>query len=214
MDLIDGSTAAYREVPFSLRNRSEPGTSCQQADEAKVDSVATQRYPDAIDEPVASNSSIQSRVYLYQLLLYIQSQDTVSSRKKSRRKELKKKQTVATLPVATQRFQSQEDSGEAFDDPVASNSSIQSRDYLNQLLIYIQSQALRIQSQALRIQSQAEASRRNRKLCVSSRKLYASSRKLKHPDASYPVAVFEASAVAQSEHDNVDDITPTGGEDV
>ncbi|KZV17421.1 hypothetical protein F511_09093 [Dorcoceras hygrometricum] len=66
---------------------------------------------------------------------------------------------VATLPVATQRFQSQEDSGEAFGQPDASNSSIQSRDYLNQLLIYIQSQALRIQSQALRIQSQAEASR-------------------------------------------------------
>ncbi|KZT76471.1 hypothetical protein F511_46505 [Dorcoceras hygrometricum] len=33
---------------------------------------------------------------------------------------------VATLPVATQSIQSQEDSGEAFDDPVASNSSIQS----------------------------------------------------------------------------------------
>ncbi|KZV45159.1 hypothetical protein F511_22361 [Dorcoceras hygrometricum] len=31
------------------------------ADEATVDSVATQRYPDAIDEPDASNSSIQSK---------------------------------------------------------------------------------------------------------------------------------------------------------
>ncbi|KZV26000.1 hypothetical protein F511_23011 [Dorcoceras hygrometricum] len=52
------------------------------ADEATMDSVATQRYPDAIDEPDASNSSIQSRAYLNQLLLYIQSRATVSSRKK------------------------------------------------------------------------------------------------------------------------------------
>ncbi|KZV26663.1 hypothetical protein F511_34753 [Dorcoceras hygrometricum] len=44
------------------------------ADEATVDSVATQRYPDAIDEPDASNSSIQSRAYLNQLLLINQSQ--------------------------------------------------------------------------------------------------------------------------------------------
>ncbi|KZV56219.1 hypothetical protein F511_13823 [Dorcoceras hygrometricum] len=80
--------------------------------EATVDPVATQRFPDAvfwsnqtqedksivveedsgeaIDKPDASNSSIQSRAYLNQLLLYIQSRDTVSSRKKSRRKEKKK----------------------------------------------------------------------------------------------------------------------------
>ncbi|KZV13886.1 hypothetical protein F511_44876 [Dorcoceras hygrometricum] len=36
--------------------------------------VATQRYPVAIDEPVASNSSIQSRAYMNQLLLLNQSQ--------------------------------------------------------------------------------------------------------------------------------------------
>ncbi|KZV20940.1 transcription factor GAMYB-like [Dorcoceras hygrometricum] len=30
VDLIGVITAVYREVPFSLRNRSEPGTSCQQ----------------------------------------------------------------------------------------------------------------------------------------------------------------------------------------
>ncbi|KZV47474.1 hypothetical protein F511_29511 [Dorcoceras hygrometricum] len=44
------------------------------ADEATVDSVATQRYPDAIDEPDASNSSTQLRAYLNQLLLINQSQ--------------------------------------------------------------------------------------------------------------------------------------------
>ncbi|KZV54034.1 hypothetical protein F511_39876 [Dorcoceras hygrometricum] len=35
----------------------------------------------------------------------------------------------------------EEDSGKAFDEPDASNSSIQSRAYLNQLLLYIQSRA-------------------------------------------------------------------------
>ncbi|KZV26404.1 TMV resistance protein N-like [Dorcoceras hygrometricum] len=45
---------------------------------------------EAFGQPDASNSSIQSRAYLYQLLLYIQSRATVSSRKKSRRKESKK----------------------------------------------------------------------------------------------------------------------------
>ncbi|KZV30036.1 hypothetical protein F511_19262 [Dorcoceras hygrometricum] len=35
VDLIEISTAAYREVPFSLRNRSEPGTSCQQRSNLK-----------------------------------------------------------------------------------------------------------------------------------------------------------------------------------
>ncbi|KZV18204.1 hypothetical protein F511_20153 [Dorcoceras hygrometricum] len=44
-------------------------------------------------------------------------------------------------PVATQSIQSQEDS-DAIDEPVASNSSIQSRAYLNQLLLLNQSQAL------------------------------------------------------------------------
>ncbi|KZV19875.1 poly [Dorcoceras hygrometricum] len=44
------------------------------ADEATMDSVAMQRYPDAIDEQDASNSSIQSRAYLNQLLLINQSQ--------------------------------------------------------------------------------------------------------------------------------------------
>ncbi|KZV53660.1 hypothetical protein F511_28099 [Dorcoceras hygrometricum] len=49
-------------------------------------------------------------------------------------------------PGATQSIQSQEDSGEAFDDPVASNSSIQSRAHMNQLLLYIFSRKLCIQS--------------------------------------------------------------------
>ncbi|KZV25893.1 hypothetical protein F511_30732 [Dorcoceras hygrometricum] len=40
----------------------------------------------------------------------------------------------------------EEDSGEAIDEPDASNSSIQSRAYLNQLLLINQSQALHIQS--------------------------------------------------------------------
>ncbi|KZV51460.1 protein IQ-DOMAIN 1-like [Dorcoceras hygrometricum] len=62
--------------------------------------------------------------------------------------------------VATQRIQTQclsiqtqedksiveEDSGESFNEPDASNSSIQSRAYLNQLLLLNQSQALHIQS--------------------------------------------------------------------
>ncbi|KZV23616.1 hypothetical protein F511_24025 [Dorcoceras hygrometricum] len=39
-------------------------------------------------------------------------------------------------------IQMQEDSGEVFDEPDASNSSIQSRAYLNQLLLINQSQAL------------------------------------------------------------------------
>ncbi|KZV27010.1 hypothetical protein F511_37301 [Dorcoceras hygrometricum] len=43
--------------------------------QATVDSVATQRFPDAVFEyPVASNSSIQSRAYMNQLLLLNQSQ--------------------------------------------------------------------------------------------------------------------------------------------
>ncbi|KZV52497.1 cohesin subunit rad21 [Dorcoceras hygrometricum] len=45
---------------------------------------------EAFDEPDASINSIHSRAYLYQLLIYIQSRATVSSRKKSRRKESKK----------------------------------------------------------------------------------------------------------------------------
>ncbi|KZT76488.1 cation/H(+) antiporter 15-like [Dorcoceras hygrometricum] len=40
----------------------------------------------------------------------------------------------------------EEDSGEAIDEPDASNSSIQSRAYMNQLLLLNQSQALHIQS--------------------------------------------------------------------
>ncbi|KZV21012.1 hypothetical protein F511_17492 [Dorcoceras hygrometricum] len=76
--------------------------------EATVDPVATQRFPDivfviqtqeesgeAFDVSDASNSSIQSRAYLNQLLLYIQSRATVSSRRKSRRKESKKEQSAA-----------------------------------------------------------------------------------------------------------------------
>ncbi|KZV25253.1 hypothetical protein F511_29665 [Dorcoceras hygrometricum] len=43
---------------------------------------------EAIGQPDASNSSIQSRAYLNQLLLYIQSRATVSSRKIPRRKEI------------------------------------------------------------------------------------------------------------------------------
>ncbi|KZV57312.1 hypothetical protein F511_38210 [Dorcoceras hygrometricum] len=55
--------------------------------------VAEEDSGEAIDQPDASNSSIQSRAYLNQLLLYIQSRATVSSRKKSRRKELKEEQS-------------------------------------------------------------------------------------------------------------------------
>ncbi|KZV26833.1 hypothetical protein F511_44820 [Dorcoceras hygrometricum] len=45
-----------------------------QQSQATVDSVATQRFPVAVFvHPVASNSSIQSRAYMYQLLLFIQS---------------------------------------------------------------------------------------------------------------------------------------------
>ncbi|KZV19741.1 receptor-like protein 12-like [Dorcoceras hygrometricum] len=53
---------------------------------------------EAIDKPDASNSSIQSRAYMNQLLLYIQSRATVSSRRKSRRK--KRRSSEALHPVA------------------------------------------------------------------------------------------------------------------
>ncbi|KZV47884.1 hypothetical protein F511_29057 [Dorcoceras hygrometricum] len=79
------------------------------ADEATVHPVATQSIQsqedsgEAFGQPDASNSSIQSRDYLNQLLLYIQSRDTVSSRKKARRKELKKKQSAPVVVMNQQR---------------------------------------------------------------------------------------------------------------
>ncbi|KZV34128.1 MORC family CW-type zinc finger protein 4-like [Dorcoceras hygrometricum] len=49
-----------------------------------------------------------------------------------------------------------------------------------------------------KIQSQATVDPDASNSSIQSRKLYAFSRKLKHPVATYPVAVFEASEVAQS----------------
>ncbi|KZT76479.1 ATP-binding cassette transporter [Dorcoceras hygrometricum] len=48
--------------------------------------------------------------------------------------------------IQSQSIVVEEDSGEAIDEPDASNSSIQSRAYMNQLLLLNQSQALHIQS--------------------------------------------------------------------
>ncbi|KZV38896.1 hypothetical protein F511_08813 [Dorcoceras hygrometricum] len=75
------------------------------ADEATGESVAAQRYPDAIDEPDASNNiAFQSRAYMNQLLLLNQvasfaySVDLVP-----RRKELKKEQSAAVVGMNQQR---------------------------------------------------------------------------------------------------------------
>ncbi|KZV49184.1 hypothetical protein F511_41924 [Dorcoceras hygrometricum] len=79
----------------------------------------------------------------------------------------------------------EEDSGEAIDEPDASNSSIQSRAYMNQLLLYIQSQALRIHSQTLRIQSQALESQTQEK------KKQAKCRNSTSRELQYPVVVMD-----------------------
>ncbi|KZV45791.1 hypothetical protein F511_35694 [Dorcoceras hygrometricum] len=175
--------------------------------EATVDPVATQRFPDAVFwsnqtqedqsivveedsgeasvKPDASNSSIQSRAYMYQLLLYIFSSeawqtdarfsrsDDSAAKQLTTYEELSKLDRFALAlkiqqedfaliistveatvdPVATQRFPDavfwsnqtqedqsivvEEDSGEASVKPDASNSSIQSRAYMYQLLLYI-----------------------------------------------------------------------------
>ncbi|KZT76215.1 hypothetical protein F511_46760 [Dorcoceras hygrometricum] len=72
-------------------------------DEATVDSVATQRYPDAIDEPDASNSNIQLRAYLNQLLLINQSQALHPVNMDSQTQELKKEQSTAVVGLNQQR---------------------------------------------------------------------------------------------------------------
>ncbi|KZV35470.1 hypothetical protein F511_30460 [Dorcoceras hygrometricum] len=54
-----------------------------QQSQATEEPVATQRFPDAVfEQPDASNSSIQSRAYMYQLLLYISSRVTVQARRR------------------------------------------------------------------------------------------------------------------------------------